>query len=1554
MIQSNPPAWVSEYIGIPFAEGGRDRRQGLDCYGLVRVVYAERLGVMLPRCEGDGAEIIRGQLEGDDACWVPVPAIAALALGDVAMFRVGRQTHIGLVVSRRKMLHCLAGTESCLEDLDSPVWLPRLLGVYRHQGPVRLVSRPFPFSPVADVSLPAGGSVASLLAQAGVRAVPGMRVFVGDREVPAANWGNVRPKPGRQVTVALAVRGGGGGGSKDVLRIVLSIAVLAAAVAIPGAAVFAGTAVATGTTGAAVLSAGVAIAGTLAINALIPPPKSRLSDQGGLGGSPSIQGSRNDIRPYAPIPVPFGTYRLVPPFAAIPHTEVVGNDQFVRMLYMIGIGPVRLSDFKIGETPLDDFEGVQLQVHRGYVNSRNLTLYPNTVHEEGLSVLLEQVGSWTTRTSQTGVEELAVDITFPTGLAQVSRAGDFSDLTVDVAVEYRPVSGGAWIKINGDAGTTGSPVDAGGLDFLTRTPEAEYGGGANHSGRIAWSGTGGLFPDTKPAYLPAAGFAWVAETYVFAATQGTYEFGIDGSDAMDLEVNGELVASWYGEHAPLGSAGVPNFTVHKGSIALTRGWHHLRFRVENRSAGGGAAAVGWKTPGAGSFAIVPSASIHQNGNGINPSLAGKWGVRWYRFNAYLSTISTTASKADQIRRSLSWSVPSGQYEVRLRRVTPDTNDTRILDKVYWTALRSIDHQDPVRIPGTARVALRIRATDQLNGVVDQFNCLCQSVLPTWDPAEGAWVEKATSNPAAIYRAILQGRGNHRPIPDAKLDLAALQEWSEFCDDEEFEFNGVIDFAGTVYERLVDVAAAGRATPGMRNGLYSVVRDRVQTVPVQHFTPRNTFGFSGRKAFATLPHAFRVLFMNAENGYQEDERIVLADGYQIDGLDAWGVAAPGLPPATIFEELQYFGCTSAEQAFKHGRYFHAVAALRPEVWSFQCDVEHMVCSRGDLVLVTHDVPLIGLAYGRVTARQVNGSGELEGLDLDELCPMEMSGSYRLRVRLDDGTAWTRDLITVPGSHHKVLFTVPVPAGTWPAVGDLFMFGPAGQETREMLVKSIDIDADLSARLEVVDHAPAVHDADVGAIPPFDSGVTRVPVVDDGPELPVVEAIRSDDWVMTRDTSGVLQPRIVLTLKRQSGTRPLAAYAQVRVRLKDAGGGAVGPWTQARTVPIDNNQVGIDGVIVGRTYQISVRHLTAGGRASAWVFTWVPVLAGPTVVIEHTVIGQTLAPPDPVSLEVIRLSDGTRQYSWDLGVQPPDIAGVHLRWGPTSAAGWGDLAPLHDDVLQASPAELNVPPAGTWKFGVKAVDLAGNESIGAVIITRTIGQPRLEGVAFSEDAAIAGWPGTKTACFRNGQNYIEANDSTTWATLPATWAGWSRWNLNPSSPIVYQHTALDAGFVFDFSPDVVVVTDGSALVEVRWSSDGISWSAWEDVQTAKQRTVSARHLEARVTVTATGGSPVPAVRSMLVLMRAETRALDLQDIDTAALPLERRLGVGDVRLPVPVGQLQVIRSVALTFNGQGAGWSWELVDKDPVAGPRVRMFNASRQPAHAIVDAVVRGL
>ena len=42
------PCWIGNFVGIPFKDGGRGSLRGVDCYGLLRLVWARRFGVDLP------------------------------------------------------------------------------------------------------------------------------------------------------------------------------------------------------------------------------------------------------------------------------------------------------------------------------------------------------------------------------------------------------------------------------------------------------------------------------------------------------------------------------------------------------------------------------------------------------------------------------------------------------------------------------------------------------------------------------------------------------------------------------------------------------------------------------------------------------------------------------------------------------------------------------------------------------------------------------------------------------------------------------------------------------------------------------------------------------------------------------------------------------------------------------------------------------------------------------------------------------------------------------------------------------------------------------------------------------------------------------------------------------------------------------------------------------------------------------------------------------------------------------------------------------------------
>jgi photosystem II stability/assembly factor-like uncharacterized protein len=380
-------------------------------------------------------------------------------------------------------------------------------------------------------------------------------------------------------------------------------------------------------------------------------------------------------------------------------------------------------------------------------------------------------------------------------------------------------------------------------------------------------------------------------------------------------------------------------------------------------------------------------------------------------------LSVTAATSSAVRRGKRWTVAEGQYDVRLTRLTaPDS--TMEMSVCYWTALRSVKEGPAITFPDPlAQVAVRIKASNQLHGTLDEFNFLGKSIFPDWDAGTETWIERITNNPASLYRAVLQGAAAPEAIADGRIDLNKLAYWHEYCVTHGFAYNRNIDQVENWWGLLAEIAAAGRAAPGEYDGKWSVVLDELQTGPVPIFNPRTMKDLEVEIVYPDLPHAFRCPFKNEENDYQDDERLVLDDGYQIDGLDAWGNPAPTLPPATKFEQMELRGCTNSDLIFKHARYHIADARLRFRKLNFMTNIQHLASTRGDKVLLAHDVMLVGLAYGRVKALHYDQADYLSGVTLDEVMPMQAGLDYGLQFRLADLTTQSLhcQVVTDPGGY-----------------------------------------------------------------------------------------------------------------------------------------------------------------------------------------------------------------------------------------------------------------------------------------------------------------------------------------------------------------------------------------------------------------------------------------------------------------------------------------------------------------------------------------------------------
>lgn len=128
-------SWSQRYVGIPYADLGRDRG-GCDCWGLARLVYAEELDITLPSYAGDyiSAEEMQetAALIADHKAEVWHKAEDARPF-DLLLFRQGRHaSHIGIHVQPGLMLHVQGDDQAKIESYRTPRWSLRLTGAYRH------------------------------------------------------------------------------------------------------------------------------------------------------------------------------------------------------------------------------------------------------------------------------------------------------------------------------------------------------------------------------------------------------------------------------------------------------------------------------------------------------------------------------------------------------------------------------------------------------------------------------------------------------------------------------------------------------------------------------------------------------------------------------------------------------------------------------------------------------------------------------------------------------------------------------------------------------------------------------------------------------------------------------------------------------------------------------------------------------------------------------------------------------------------------------------------------------------------------------------------------------------------------------------------------------------------------------------------------------------------------------------------------------------------------------------------------------------------------------
>ena len=745
-------------------------------------------------------------------------------------------------------------------------------------------------------------------------------------------------------------------------------------------------------------------------------------------------------------------------------------------------------------------------------------------------------------------------------------------------------------------------------------------------------------------------------------------------------------------------------------------------------------------------------------------------------------ISCTAKTAKPFFVSLTISnLTADQYEIRCIRTTSDSTDKYTYDDVYLAALRSIKNSSPVNVTEIHTIVeMKILATEQLNGVVDEFSAIATSILGKWNGTD--WIYEPTRNPAWIYADILRGSATPNPIDDFRIDKTSLLEWANWCDlpsaneptKPKAQCDFIINGQSTAWQALKLVAATGDASPTVRSGKYSVTIDKQKTTPVQLFTPRNCNSFSAVRSFHDQPDGLRVQFVDPDEQWLPREIVVYDDGKNAGN-------------STKFEVLELTGITNYHQAWRIGRRALAQGRLRQETYTITTGVENLLATRGDLVRLAYDVPKIGKGWGRISS--ISG----QNITLDEKFTTISVGNYiRVRKNTDIQTDYLvtavidQYTVTVSGSLSSV------------AVGNLCVYGELTQISLDCLVKSVTPMADLNASIELVPYAPEIYTAETDPIPPYNPLISTVNDLIPGE----VGNLQASQYVTFINR----YPYIAIALS-WVGSPPGKIAVNYEIYQKQNGVWVIIGTTQDRFFYAYQNVRLVDESgnvvnLVGQLLEFSVVGVASNGSR-------IQPDQGAKVSITPT--RDTVPPAAPTYLDLDLKNSSQLTLEWG-HPNNNDIDGYEVRYSPL----FSSLATFESATVAAQkvsyPSNNVTISARFGTYFVKTIDTSGNYSeTAAMSITPT---NTLFDYKFIQTVQNTTWAGTKSG--------MEVFDSTKIRTSSTGAAG----EYNQDGYYYFTDT-IDFGSIYPVRITSSIDAYGFTLTEA--ISSNTNWDAWLEVRT-----------------------------------------------------------------------------------------------------------------------------
>jgi len=521
-------------------------------------------------------------------------------------------------------------------------------------------------------------------------------------------------------------------------------------------------------------------------------------------------------------------------------------------------------------------------------------------------------------------------------------------------------------------------------------------------------------------------------------------------------------------------------------------------------------------------------------------------------------------------------------ELQIYRVDDQSDNSNIIDKVYLTAIRTwmfdneksnpkTNTENPAgkliaQVPvieklrdKTSRLAFKIKASQNTQGMLDALNCIVESKCRTYNTETNTWSEPdwniktqkwnrdeydqltvnetPTNNPASLALKLLQSPTmGRRAYPDSMLDMEAFGEFYKWCEDRKYSCNGVLTAEKRLDEVLALILSTGRAMCILNGNRYGLLIDQEREYPVMIVNSQNVLEATNQKSFADLPDGFLIKYVNEADGYQQTEEYVMKDGTNQP------------KPESVIESIEIPFVTNYEQIVKIGWYLLACRYLRPEIWHRKLSVDGYLIAIGDMVEVQDDTIAVGIGEGAVIKNLVIENDTIIEIQTDGVFDVvDMNQDYGIKImQLDGINAIGRNSVRTikvdieePGIYSNFPVKIPLNNTPIPSKGDIVAFGIYNRITTKALCFGKKDNGDNTFDVTLVPYQEGIYTTDSGEIPPYRANITSpqgmvpAPLPENITLSDVIETVSNLDLGQAA-VSFDLQPSVRIIVQGNDGT------------------------------------------------------------------------------------------------------------------------------------------------------------------------------------------------------------------------------------------------------------------------------------------------------------------------------------------------------------------------------------------------------------------------------------